>query len=212
MALFRPPRPASRLLARAWSLAVLAGALCANRSLRAGRDPSSRSTIVTKNAACKNFLHRDGEDRAAARHRADVPGRSLPGREGMLFDFSPNQDVTMWMKNTYVLARHDLHPRRRQASCTSPKGPRPCPTTIISSRGRRGHVLEVVAGTAQSSELRPGIRWFTRYLPDNAGCRKRAAFCAGSKAPLKPSCWRQTAGVSTGLEQHFGETGYSAAR
>jgi uncharacterized membrane protein (UPF0127 family) len=81
----------------------------------------------------------------------------LPEGRGMLFDFSPEQDVSMWMQNTYVsldmiFIRADGS-ILRIAENTEPRSER-----IISSGGRVRAVLEVVAGTAKKLGIAPGDR------------------------------------------------------
>ncbi|MBR0850015.1 DUF192 domain-containing protein [Bradyrhizobium diazoefficiens] len=83
--------------------------------------------------------------------------KHLADRKGMLFDFDPEQEVAMWMKNTYVsldmiFIRADGS-IRRIAENTEPLS-----TSIISSEGPARAVLEVVAGTAQKYGIHPGDR------------------------------------------------------
>ena len=80
----------------------------------------------------------------------------LEGR-GMLFDFKQDQNVTMWMKNTYIsldmiFIRADgrIH---RIAEGTEPES-----TKIIAAGAPVRAVLEVVAGTAKKLGIRPGDR------------------------------------------------------
>lgn len=81
--------------------------------------------------------------------------KSLPEGQGMLFDFAPEQEVAMWMKNTYVsldmiFIRADgrIH---RIAERTKTES-----TDIISSGGPVRAVLEVVAGTARKYGISVG--------------------------------------------------------
>ena len=83
--------------------------------------------------------------------------KELPEGKGMLFDFSPEQQVSMWMKNTYIpldmiFIRADGR-ILRIAENTEPHS-----TKIISSGGLARGVLEVIAGTAQKYGIRPGDR------------------------------------------------------
>lgn len=83
--------------------------------------------------------------------------KELPDGRGMLFDFSPEQQVSMWMKNTYVsldmiFIRADGR-ISRIAENTEPES-----TRIISSGGPAKGVLEVVAGTARKYGIAPGDR------------------------------------------------------
>jgi uncharacterized membrane protein (UPF0127 family) len=83
--------------------------------------------------------------------------RSLPQSQGMLFDFKTDQDVSMWMRNTYVsldmiFIRGDGR-IQRIAENTQTQSDR-----IISSGGPVRAVLEVVAGTAKKFGIAPGDR------------------------------------------------------
>src|SRR5437588_6757509 len=83
--------------------------------------------------------------------------KELPDGKGMLFDFSPPQEISMWMKNTYIsldmiLIRADGR-ILRIAENTEPMS-----TRIISSGGLAKGVLEVIAGTAQKYGIQPGDR------------------------------------------------------
>jgi uncharacterized membrane protein (UPF0127 family) len=80
----------------------------------------------------------------------------LEGR-GMLFDFHREQEISMWMQNTYIpldmiFIRGDgrIH---RIAENTEPLS-----TRIISSGGPVRAVLEVIGGTAKKLGIRPGDR------------------------------------------------------
>ena len=83
--------------------------------------------------------------------------RSVPDGYGMLFDFKQDQDVTMWMKNTFVsldmiFIRSDGR-ILRIAENTEPQSER-----IIPSGGPVRAVLEVVAGTAKKYGIVAGDR------------------------------------------------------
>ncbi|MBR0693083.1 DUF192 domain-containing protein [Bradyrhizobium lablabi] len=83
--------------------------------------------------------------------------KELPDGKGMLFDFSPEQEVSMWMKNTYVPL--DMIFIRADGSILRiAENTEPLSTKIIPSRGLAKGVLEVVAGTAQKYGIRPGDR------------------------------------------------------
>ena len=81
----------------------------------------------------------------------------LPEGRGMLFDFKPDQEVSMWMKNTYVsldmiFIRSDGRISRIAENTT------PLSEAIIPSRGPVAGVLEVAAGTARKYGIVPGDR------------------------------------------------------
>jgi uncharacterized membrane protein (UPF0127 family) len=83
--------------------------------------------------------------------------KELADGKGMLFDFSPEQQVSMWMKNTYIsldmiFIRADGR-ILRIAENTEPES-----TKIISSGGLAKGVLEVIAGTAKKYGIAPGDR------------------------------------------------------
>jgi len=81
--------------------------------------------------------------------------KELADGKGMLFDFSPEQQVSMWMKNTYIpldmiFIRADGR-ILRIAENTEPQS-----TKIISSGGLAKGVLEVIGGTAKKYGIAPG--------------------------------------------------------
>src|SRR5919198_817720 len=83
--------------------------------------------------------------------------KELADGKGMLFDFAPEQQISMWMKNTYIsldmiFIRADGR-ILRIAENTEPES-----TRIISSGGLARGVLEVPAGTAQKYGIAPGDR------------------------------------------------------
>jgi uncharacterized membrane protein (UPF0127 family) len=83
--------------------------------------------------------------------------KELADGKGMLFDFTPEQEVSMWMKNTFIsldmiFIRADGR-ILRIAENTEPQS-----TRIISSGGPAKGVLEVIAGTAKKYGIQPGDR------------------------------------------------------
>jgi len=83
--------------------------------------------------------------------------RSLPESYGMLFDFKRDEEVTMWMRNTYVsldmiFIQSDGRIRRiaENTETLSDK--------IIPSGGPVRAVFEVAAGTARKLGIEPGDR------------------------------------------------------
>jgi len=96
-------------------------------------------------------------DNDADRAKGLMYRKELPDGKGMLFDFSPEQQVSMWMKNTYIsldmiFIRADGR-ILRIAENTEPES-----TRIISSGGLAKGVLEVIAGTAKKYGIQPGDR------------------------------------------------------
>ena len=83
--------------------------------------------------------------------------KHLPDGQGMLFDFSPAQQVSMWMKNTYIpLDMIFIGPDGRILRIA--ENTKPLSTRIISSRGLAKGVLEVIGGTAKKYGIAPGNR------------------------------------------------------
>lgn len=83
--------------------------------------------------------------------------KELADGKGMLFDFNPEQEISMWMKNTYV-SLDMIFIRADGRILRIAENTEPMSTKIISSRGQARAVLEVVAGTAQKYGIRPGDR------------------------------------------------------
>lgn len=114
----------------------------------------------TLEIATKSGVHVFGVELAVTseeRQRGLMFRRSVPEFYGMLFDFKDEQEVQMWMKNTYVsldMIFIQADGRIRSiAERTEPESER-----IISSRGPVRAVLEVVGGTARKLGIEPGDR------------------------------------------------------
>jgi uncharacterized membrane protein (UPF0127 family) len=83
--------------------------------------------------------------------------RSIGADEGMIFIYPQDQEISMWMKNTYIpldmiFIRHEgtvLHVERD----TEPLSER-----IISSGDQARAVVEMAAGSAQRLGIEPGDR------------------------------------------------------
>ena len=83
--------------------------------------------------------------------------KELPEGKGMLFDFAPEQEVSMWMKNTYI-SLDMIFIRADGKILRIAENTEPMSTKIIPSRGQAKGVLEVIAGTAQKYGIAPGDR------------------------------------------------------
>src|SRR6202011_692035 len=83
--------------------------------------------------------------------------KELADGKGMLFDFSPEQQVSMWMKNTYV-SLDMIFIRADGRILRIAENTEPLSTKIIASGGLAKGVLEVIAGTAQKYGIKPGDR------------------------------------------------------
>jgi len=83
--------------------------------------------------------------------------KELPEGKGMLFDFSPEQQVSMWMKNTYI-PLDMIFIRADGRILRIAENTEPLSTKIIPSRGLAKGVLEVIGGTAQKYGIAAGDR------------------------------------------------------
>ena len=83
--------------------------------------------------------------------------KELADGKGMLFDFSPEQQVSMWMKNTYI-SLDMIFIRADGRILRIAENTEPLSTKIIPSGGLAKGVLEVIAGTAQKYGIEPGDR------------------------------------------------------
>jgi uncharacterized protein len=145
-----PRRPRAWL----WMLAAV-GALCLVTGSGAQAASVQPLEIVTKSGVqvfSVEVATTEQEKETGLMYR-----KELPDGRGMLFDFSPEQEVSMWMKNTYIsldmiFVRADGR-ILRIAENTEPQS-----TKIIPSGGLAKGVLEVIAGTAKKYGIEPGDR------------------------------------------------------
>lgn len=92
---------------------------------------------------------------AAEKARGLMFRRSLADDAGMIFPYSPPQEATMWMRNTYIsldmiFIRQDGTVHRVAANTE------PFSEEVIASNGDVAAVLELKAGTAQNIQLKAG--------------------------------------------------------
>lgn len=148
-------RKAARSVARGWLAAILVvvGFAVASASVRAASFQPLE--IVTKSGVqvfSVEMATTDEEKQTGLMYR-----KELADGKGMLFDFDPEQEVSMWMKNTYV-PLDMIFIRADGRILRIAENTEPLSTRIISSGGPARAVLEVVAGTAQKYGIRPGDR------------------------------------------------------
>ena len=142
-------------VARGWLAAILvvAGVVVAGGSVRAASFQPLE--IVTKSGVqvfSVEVATTEEEKQTGLMYR-----KELADGKGMLFDFNPEQEVSMWMKNTYV-SLDMIFIGANGRILRIAENTEPMSTKIISSRGPARAVLEVVAGTAQKYGIRPGDR------------------------------------------------------
>ena len=148
-------RDLDRRRARGWLWVPVAAALalCAISGLGARAASIQTLEIATRNGVqvfSVEMATTEEEKTTGLMYR-----RELPDGKGMLFDFTPAQEVSMWMKNTFIsldmiFIRADGR-ILRIAENTEPQS-----TRIISSGGPAKGVLELIAGTARKYGLAPG--------------------------------------------------------
>ena len=149
-----PDRIPAWSLARGWLAAVLVTAAVAVASVvqAATFQPLE---IVTKGGVqvfAVEMATTEEEKQTGLMYR-----KELADGKGMLFDFSPEQEVTMWMKNTYI-SLDMIFIRADGRILRIAENTEPMSTKIIPSGGLAKAVLEVPAGTAQKYGIRPGDR------------------------------------------------------
>lgn len=140
---------------KGWLAAILVIAGCAVASAPAGAASFQPLEIVTRNGVqvfSVEMATTEEEKQTGLMYR-----KELADGKGMLFDFNPEQEVSMWMKNTYV-SLDMIFIRADGRILRIAENTEPMSTKIISSRGPARAVLEVVAGTAQKYGIRPGDR------------------------------------------------------
>jgi uncharacterized membrane protein (UPF0127 family) len=144
-----------RVRTRLWISVVVVAALCALSGSGARAASFQPLEIVTKSGVqvfSVEMATTEEEKTTGLMYR-----KELPDGKGMLFDFSPEQQVSMWMKNTFIsldmiFIRADGR-ILRIAENTEPQS-----TKIIPSGGLAKGVLEVIAGTAKKYGIAPGDR------------------------------------------------------
>ena len=144
----------ARLLTWLW-IAASAAVLCAFTSLEAEAASIQPLEIVTKSGVhvfAVEMATTEEEKTTGLMYR-----KELADGKGMLFDFSPEQEVSMWMKNTYI-SLDMIFIRADGRILRIAENTEPMSTKIIPSRGLAKGVLEVIAGTAQKYGIAPGDR------------------------------------------------------
>jgi uncharacterized protein len=144
-----------RIRARGWMVLAVAVALCAFAGAAARAASVQPLEIVTKNGVqvfSVEMATTEEEKETGLMYR-----KELPDGKGMLFDFSPEQQVSMWMKNTYI-PLDMIFIRADGRILRIAENTEPLSTKIIPSGGPAKGVLEVIAGTAKKYGIEPGDR------------------------------------------------------
>jgi uncharacterized protein len=114
-----------------------------------------RETLTLKTAAAEHVIDIEIAETMEEKSLGLMFRTNIPENTGMLFPYGAPQDITMWMKNTYVsldmvFIRADgiVH---RIAARTEPLS-----ESVISSEGDVSAVLELGAGAAERLGLKAG--------------------------------------------------------
>ncbi len=148
-------RKAARSLAMGWLAAVLVFAACILGGPLARAASFQPLEIATKNGVqvfSVELATTEKEKETGLMYR-----KELADGKGMLFDFTPEQEVSMWMKNTYI-SLDMIFIRSDGRILRIAENTEPLSTRIIPSNGLARAVLEVPAGTAQKYGIQPGDR------------------------------------------------------
>jgi uncharacterized membrane protein (UPF0127 family) len=122
--------------------------------------PSIAAEQQTLEIASKTGVHVFAVELAvtdAERERGLMFRKQLPDGQGMLFDFKREQEVSMWMENTYV-PLDMIFIRKDGRILRIAENTEPLSRAIISSRGPVLAVLEVLGGTANKLGIAAGDR------------------------------------------------------
>jgi hypothetical protein len=122
--------------------------------------PSRAAEIQTLEIATRGGVHAFSVEIAtndAERQKGLMFRKELREGRGMLFDFGHDQDVSMWMKNTYIPLDMLFIQSDGRISHIA-ENTEPLSERIISSGGPVRAVLEVIGGTARKLGIAPGDR------------------------------------------------------
>jgi uncharacterized membrane protein (UPF0127 family) len=142
-----------------WSLLLLSALFVMSASAELIR-PSIATEQQTLEIASKSGVHVFSVELAVTdeeRERGLMFRKQLPEGQGMLFDFKREQEVSMWMENTYV-PLDMIFIRKDGRILRIAENTEPLSRAIISSRGQVLAVLEVLGGTANKLGIAAGDR------------------------------------------------------
>src|SRR4051812_24158091 len=148
-------RKAVFAVAKGWLAAILVIAGCAVASAPVRAASLQPLEIVTRNGV--QVFSVEIATTAEEKETGLMYRKELADGKGMLFDFSPEQQISMWMKNTYI-SLDMIFIRADGRILRIAENTEPLSTKIISSGGLARGVLEVAAGTAQKYGIAAGDR------------------------------------------------------
>jgi uncharacterized protein len=142
---------ARRAALRSFGLLAVVGILAGSSVMAKMR----RETLTLKTAAAEHVIDIEVAETMEEKALGLMFRTAVPDNTGMLFPYGDPQDITMWMRNTYVsldmvFIRADgiVH---RIAARTEPLSEK-----IVSSEGNVSAVLELGAGAAERLGLKAG--------------------------------------------------------
>jgi uncharacterized membrane protein (UPF0127 family) len=146
------PRKGGRMRAW-WTAFLLFGLLIAAGPAR----PASLKTLEIVSKTGVHVFSVEIADTEAVREKGLMFRKNLPEGQGMLFDFRSEQDVSFWMKNTYI-PLDMIFIRGDGRILRIARDTEPLSTALIPSGGPVRAVLEVIGGTAEKLGIAPGDR------------------------------------------------------
>jgi uncharacterized protein len=146
-------RKGGHMRALRWTAFILIGFLFAAGPVRPA---GLRSLEIISGTGVHVFMV-ELADTEPAREKGLMFRKNLPTGQGMLFDFQREQEVSFWMKNTYIpLDMIFIQGDGRILRIA--ENTEPLSTRLIPSEGPVLAVLEVKGGTARQLGIVPGDR------------------------------------------------------
>lgn len=139
------------------ALVLLCAQLLAHTSIGSGRADEVREPVTLVTESGRHVILSEIADTPFKQSRGLMFRRSMPDNQGMLFLYNSSQDITMWMKNTFI-SLDMVFIRANGTVHRIETDTEPFSENIISSGGDAVAVLELKAGTSLRLKLRPGDR------------------------------------------------------
>ncbi len=140
-----------------WTAFILFGLLVAAGPVRPANPQTRQQTLEIAGKTGVHVFSIEIAENDAERAKGLMYRKELLEGKGMLFDFKREQDVSMWMQNTYI-PLDMLFIRGDGRILTIAENTEPMSTRIVSSGGAVRAVLEVIGGTVRKLGIAPGDR------------------------------------------------------
>ena len=134
-----------------WTTFVLLGLFLAAGVAR----PAGQQTLEIASKTGVHVFAVEIADTEAERSKGLMFRKEMPEGEGMLFDFHREQEVSFWMRNTYI-SLDMIFIRGDGRILRIAENTEPLSTRLIPSGGPVRAVLEVIGGTARKFGIAPG--------------------------------------------------------